>query len=504
MPRASWRRRAENNVFHALFRLVRGLLRGMRILADRFVARIAAVPVASEAQAVSQRSNARDGHGGFHADLKDALAKPHTEKRPTRKADGEAPATSPFAHAGQLKDDGKRDFLEATASAGLAADPGDGADEADALPPATPRDIQGLAANDIARNRAASRSDRPDLDADRDAQPILADHKSGGVAEPALRLESPAPFAAQTPPPAPTGLEQPQQTNAAEKSSAAMDAISENASARIAPKADAKAAVSVRTVKAQRPALSIIAGNTAQSTTELAANDAASAQPADDTAEQANSVSENAKASQTNGAPPQHHATPPPSDAELAAKPMPPSPQALQPMPAPAAALAPAQPQAFALDTAAATQPQNTAADGNAVTIPDLAAVIAVRAQAGARSFEIRLDPAELGRIEVHLDLDRSKADATILVHRPETLALLVSDSRNLERALHDAGIDASNLSLNFALKGDGRQGDGGGASSRARTRSLPDAVVARSEATNASIASLNSGSSSNRLDIRV
>jgi hypothetical protein len=88
-------------------------------------------------------------------------------------------------------------------------------------------------------------------------------------------------------------------------------------------------------------------------------------------------------------------------------------------------------------------------------------------------------------------------------VDRPDTLELLQRDSATLQRALRDAGLDLSNNSLNFSLKGQQRQGDGGGAS-MARMRSLPDAVVARAEAANASIPNWNHASDGARLDIRV
>jgi chemotaxis protein MotD len=136
---------------------------------------------------------------------------------------------------------------------------------------------------------------------------------------------------------------------------------------------------------------------------------------------------------------------------------------------------------------------------------PDMAALAkAIVQKSGQKSFEIRLDPPELGRVEVHLSVGRDgKAQATLYADKPATLALLQRDSQNLERALKDAGLDVSNSSLNFSLKDGQRQGDGGGAST-AHTRSLPDAVVARSEAVNASLASLNLASDGARLDIRV
>ncbi|HTU00102.1 MAG TPA: flagellar hook-length control protein FliK [Rhizomicrobium sp.] len=136
--------------------------------------------------------------------------------------------------------------------------------------------------------------------------------------------------------------------------------------------------------------------------------------------------------------------------------------------------------------------------------IPALAAAIAGKSAAGTKTFDIRMDPPEMGRVDVHLTVDRDgKVQATLSAEQPQTLALLKQDSHNLERSLKDAGLDLSNNSLNFSLKGEERQGDGGGAS-MARARSLPDAVVARAEAANASLSSFNTASGDGRLDIRV
>jgi flagellar hook-length control protein FliK len=202
---------------------------------------------------------------------------------------------------------------------------------------------------------------------------------------------------------------------------------------------------------------------------------------------------------QQDASPPQHDA-PQTDQAPAAAKPAP-QPQlqamvqAAPPAPPGVSAAAPATPASGPSPQAPADVPSSVAQLGTA---------IAVKAAGGAKSFEIRLDPAELGRVEVRLDVGSDgKADATITVHRPETLALLLSDSQNLERTLRDAGLDVSNSSLNFSLKGDGRQGDGGGASG-ALKRNLSDSVLARSEAANASIASQSLASPNARLDIRV
>lgn len=72
----------------------------------------------------------------------------------------------------------------------------------------------------------------------------------------------------------------------------------------------------------------------------------------------------------------------------------------------------------------------------------------------GVQRLNIQLHPRELGRIEVRLDVSESgRLSATIVVERPDTLELLQKDSRDLERALQQAGLDADHDSLDFNLK---------------------------------------------------
>jgi len=69
---------------------------------------------------------------------------------------------------------------------------------------------------------------------------------------------------------------------------------------------------------------------------------------------------------------------------------------------------------------------------------------IGLRSLSGMNRFAIRLDPVELGRIDVSLDLDKEggKARAHLVVDRPETLALLQRDASALQQALAQAGFD--------------------------------------------------------------
>ncbi len=75
----------------------------------------------------------------------------------------------------------------------------------------------------------------------------------------------------------------------------------------------------------------------------------------------------------------------------------------------------------------------------------------------GVNRFEIRIDPPELGRIDVRLDMSvDGRAQAHLTVERAETLDLMQRDARVLERALADAGLDLDRDGLNFSLKDQG------------------------------------------------
>jgi chemotaxis protein MotD len=96
-----------------------------------------------------------------------------------------------------------------------------------------------------------------------------------------------------------------------------------------------------------------------------------------------------------------------------------------------------------------------------AVPVAGLAVEIVTRAREGKNRFEIRLDPPELGRIDVRLDIDgQGNVTSRLLVERADTLDLLRRDFSNLERALNDAGLKTDNGSLQFAMRDQGFAGD--------------------------------------------
>jgi flagellar hook-length control protein FliK len=83
-----------------------------------------------------------------------------------------------------------------------------------------------------------------------------------------------------------------------------------------------------------------------------------------------------------------------------------------------------------------------------------IALQVARNLQKGVNRFDIRLDPAEMGRIDVRMEVKKDgNVAAHLTVDRPETLDLLKRDSGALQQALNDAGLQANADSLNFSLR---------------------------------------------------
>jgi flagellar hook-length control protein FliK len=79
---------------------------------------------------------------------------------------------------------------------------------------------------------------------------------------------------------------------------------------------------------------------------------------------------------------------------------------------------------------------------------------IARQVHAGSNKFQIRLDPADMGRVDVSLDIDKNgTVNARLVVEKMETLDLMQRDQRSLEKALQQAGLDSSKTNLEFSLK---------------------------------------------------
>ncbi|MDQ2079850.1 flagellar hook-length control protein FliK [Xanthobacteraceae bacterium Astr-EGSB] len=114
-----------------------------------------------------------------------------------------------------------------------------------------------------------------------------------------------------------------------------------------------------------------------------------------------------------------------------------------------------------AANAAAATPAAASQAPATAIPIASVAVEIAARAQAGNNRFEIRLDPPELGRIDVKLDVDRhGNVTSHLVVERSQTLDLLRRDAPQLERALNDAGLKTGDGAMQFSLRDQGANAD--------------------------------------------
>lgn len=113
--------------------------------------------------------------------------------------------------------------------------------------------------------------------------------------------------------------------------------------------------------------------------------------------------------------------------------------------------------------------------------------VVAVAIAGGTARLAVTLEPAELGRVEISIEQGGATAEIRVLAERPETLALLQRDQRELDRALGQAGIGPEERRLSFALAergpgdpGSGQPGDRRGEGPRApRMAALADAPPA-------------------------
>lgn len=83
--------------------------------------------------------------------------------------------------------------------------------------------------------------------------------------------------------------------------------------------------------------------------------------------------------------------------------------------------------------------------------------------KAGNDRITIQLRPANMGRVEVKMELTHdNRLMAVVTADNKDTLEMLQRDARDLQRALADAGLHTDNGDLNFNLRGQTGQGDDG------------------------------------------
>ncbi len=111
-------------------------------------------------------------------------------------------------------------------------------------------------------------------------------------------------------------------------------------------------------------------------------------------------------------------------------------------------------PTSQAANTAAPTAAGTAQTAQQTVPLAGVGVEIASKAIEGKKSIEIRLDPPELGRIEVKMNVDRNgHISSHVIADRQDTLDLLKRDSSGLERALQDAGLKTSDSGMQFSLR---------------------------------------------------
>lgn len=107
--------------------------------------------------------------------------------------------------------------------------------------------------------------------------------------------------------------------------------------------------------------------------------------------------------------------------------------------------------------TTTTAQAAAAATTSHAVDTAALASSIATHAKDGHSRFEIRLDPPELGRVDVKLKVGSDgEVRAHLIVERSETLDMMMRDQRGLERALENAGLKTDGSGLQFSLRDQG------------------------------------------------
>ncbi|HVZ99587.1 MAG TPA: flagellar hook-length control protein FliK [Caulobacterales bacterium] len=95
--------------------------------------------------------------------------------------------------------------------------------------------------------------------------------------------------------------------------------------------------------------------------------------------------------------------------------------------------------------------------------------------------FEMRLDPPELGRIDVKLDVTRDhRVTAIVSADNPQALSDLSRATRDLQQALQSAGLELADNGLSFDLSD--RRGEAFANADRQSGASLPDNKMAAAD----------------------
>ena len=113
-------------------------------------------------------------------------------------------------------------------------------------------------------------------------------------------------------------------------------------------------------------------------------------------------------------------------------------------------------------------------------TVVDQVSVKITKAiQGGNDKITIQLRPANMGRVEVKMELTQDNHLTVLIVaDNRETLELLKDDARGLQRALAEAGLQTDAGDMNFNLRGQDGQDQDGKAPSRGGAFVEDDVVI--------------------------
>lgn len=113
-------------------------------------------------------------------------------------------------------------------------------------------------------------------------------------------------------------------------------------------------------------------------------------------------------------------------------------------------------------------------------TVVDQVSVKITKAiQGGNDKITIQLRPANMGRVEVKMELTQNNHLTVLIVaDNRETLELLKDDARGLQRALAEAGLQTDAGDLNFNLRGQDGQDQDGKAQSRGAAPVEEDTII--------------------------
>jgi flagellar hook-length control protein FliK len=127
----------------------------------------------------------------------------------------------------------------------------------------------------------------------------------------------------------------------------------------------------------------------------------------------------------------------------------------------------------------------------------------------GSDSIDMLLHPADLGTVQVKLEMQDGQVKATITADNPQTLALLKNDAHQLTQSLQNAGFDTDSSSLSFQMR-DGQQSSGSTFAGQQQGQNSSSGSTGSSYATESDIdeqlpaATAQTAASDSGLDIKV